>query len=85
VTVDEREDHRNARSSSAWAKYADALHKISFARRSSQLSCPSRRIRSASSDDNPGLTPSSISAHLTQLRSDSVPIPSCFATRPIVL
>jgi hypothetical protein len=33
VVVDERRHHRSGRSSSAWAKYADALGRISFARR----------------------------------------------------
>src|SRR5690606_10229128 len=33
MTVDERHHHGPRRSSSAWAKYADALRRISFARR----------------------------------------------------
>ena len=45
VFVDERHHHRGGRSSSAWAKYADALRKISLARRSSLTSCSSSLIR----------------------------------------
>jgi hypothetical protein len=63
------------------AKYAEALRKISFVRLSSRFSCSSSLIRAASTEVIPGFTPASMSACLTQARSDSVPIPSWVATR----
>src|SRR5262249_3727941 len=74
-------DHLARRPSSSAAKKADALFRISFARRSSRFSLSSSVIRRRSSEVTPGRLPSSISACLTQLRSDSGPIPSCLATR----
>jgi hypothetical protein len=59
MLVDEPDDHFDGRSSSTWAKYADALRRISFARFSSRFSCSSRFIFSASSLLNPGLAPAS--------------------------
>ena len=73
MLVDEPDDHFDGRSSSAWAKYAEALRRISFARRSSRFSCSSALIRAASSDERPGFTPSSTSARLTHLRTVSTP------------
>src|SRR5262252_617317 len=73
--------HLARRPSSSAAKKADALFRISFARRSSRFSFSSSVIRRRSSEVTPGRLPSSISACLTQLRSDSGPIPSCRATR----
>src|SRR3954465_3367443 len=62
-------DQRSRRSSSAAAKNADAVLRISFARRSSATS---RRSALASSDASvvtPGRTPESISSRSVQLRS----------------
>ena len=59
------------RSSSARAKYADALRRISFAWRSSRFSRSSALIRSRSSVVGPGRTPRSHAACLTQWRSVS--------------
>src|SRR5215207_8409954 len=53
MIVDEADDHFHGRSSSAWAKYADALRKISFARRSSRFPCSSSRTRAASAELTP--------------------------------
>ncbi len=47
--ADERRHHLARRSSSAWAKYADALRRISFARRSSRTSRSSSLNRRRSS------------------------------------
>jgi len=52
-----------------------------FARFNSRFSCSNALILVASSLDKPGLTPASISSRFTHDRSDSVPIPSCSATR----
>ena len=49
MLVDEGDHFLNGRSSSAWAKYADALRRISFAWRSSRTSRSSALIRSCSS------------------------------------
>jgi hypothetical protein len=57
VGVDERHHHFGRRSSSAWAKNADALRRISLARRSSRFSRSSVRSRSRSSVERPGRTP----------------------------
>ena len=59
------------RSSSAAAKKADAVFKISFARRSSRFSRSSSAIRCASSVVVPGRLPSSTSACRTQTRNVS--------------
>jgi hypothetical protein len=48
VFVDERHHHRGGRSSSSWAKYADAFLKISLARLSSLTFCSSCLTRRAS-------------------------------------
>lgn len=49
MIVDDDDHDRNRRSSSAWAKYADALRRISLACRSSRFSRSSALIRSRSS------------------------------------
>lgn len=71
VRVDEGDHFRNGRSSSAWAKYADALRRISFAWRSSRTSRSSALIRSCSSVVGPGRLPWSRSACRTQPRNVS--------------
>jgi hypothetical protein len=48
MIADERDDCLNRRLSSAWAKYADALPRISFAWRSSRRSRSSALTRSLS-------------------------------------
>ena len=57
------------------AKKADAAFRISLARRSSRSSRSSSAIRRCSAVVTPGRLPLSISACLTQLRSDSGPNP----------
>lgn len=57
VGVDESHHHLGRRSSSAWAKKADALRKISFTRRSSRTSRSSCLRRSRSSLVRPGRIP----------------------------
>src|SRR5690606_37673169 len=71
VRVDERHHHPGRRSSSAWAKKAAALRRISLARRSSRFSRSSSLIRSRSAVVGPGRLPRSRSACRTQLRSVS--------------
>src|ERR1700740_2576492 len=68
LIVDERDHHFGRRSSSAWAKYADALRRISLARRSSRFSRSSSLIRLRSSVETPPRRPLSISACCTHLR-----------------
>src|SRR4051812_19024359 len=57
VLVDEGDHFLNGRSSSAWAKYADALRRISFAWRNSRTSRSSALIRSCSSVVGPDRLP----------------------------
>src|SRR5690606_39024971 len=59
------------RSSSAWAKYADALRRISLACRSSRTSRSSAFIRARSSVVSPGRSPWSRSARRTHRRNVS--------------
>ena len=59
MSVDERHHHLARRSSSAWAKYADALRRISFARRSSRFSRSSSLSRCRSLLVSPARTPRS--------------------------
>ncbi|CCI51474.1 hypothetical protein BN13_1060002 [Nostocoides jenkinsii Ben 74] len=80
VLVDERDDHFKGRSSSA-AKKAEARFSRSLARRSSRFSCSNSLMRFASTVVRPSSTPSSMSACLTQVRSDSTPQPIWSATR----
>lgn len=65
MPVDERRHLLGGRSSSAWAKKADALRRISFARRSSLTSRSSSFIRARSSLVRPPRRPVSISARRT--------------------
>src|SRR5690606_2123408 len=60
VLVDERHHHFARRSSSACAKYADALRRISLARRSSRFSRSSSLSRSRSWLVRPGRCPASL-------------------------
>ena len=71
------------RSSSAAAKNAADVFKISFARRNSRTSRSNSAIRAVSSLVVPGRTPSSISACLTQVRNASGWIPNWSAIRLI--
>src|SRR5256714_9122941 len=66
VIIDERDHGFTRRSSSAWAKYADALRRISFACRSSRFSRSKAFSFSAISVGTPARCPLSISAFLTQ-------------------
>src|SRR6516162_10722033 len=70
MIVDEGDHGLNRRSSSAWAKYADALRRISLACRSSRFSRSSAFRRSAISVGTPPRTPLSISAFLTHSLRD---------------
>src|SRR5690606_22635476 len=69
MLADEAGHRLNGRSSSAWAKYADALRRISFACRSSRFSRSSAFSRSASSVGTPARLPLSTSAFLTHSSS----------------
>ena len=69
VLVDEGGHLRNGRSSSAWAKYADAFFRISLAVRNSLTSRSSSLIRALSSLRRPGRTPMSRSAWMHHPRS----------------
>ena len=57
--IDERHHHLARRSNSAWAKYADALRRISFARHSSRFSRSSSWSRRHSSLVSPARPPRS--------------------------
>src|SRR5215203_4529281 len=81
VSADELHDFLGRRGSSSAAKKAEAALRISLARRSSRTSRSSSTIRCCSADVMPGRLPLSMSACLTQLRTDSGPIPSWRATR----
>jgi hypothetical protein len=69
--VDIGDDYFNRRSSSAAAKNAEAVRRISFARRSSRFSFSNSAIRRRSSLVVPGRPPPSISAWLAASRSRS--------------
>ena len=69
VRIDEADHGFHRRSSSAWAKYALALRRISLACRSSRFSRSSAFRRSRSSVVTPALRPLSTSAVFTQLLS----------------
>src|SRR4051794_25448223 len=69
MIVDERDHGFTRRSSSAWAKYADALRRISFACRSSRFSRSSAFSFSAMSVGTPARLPLSTSAFFTHSRS----------------
>src|SRR5690606_14321132 len=83
VFVDERRHGLNRRSSPAWAKYALALRRISFACRNSRFSRSSALIRSVSLVVGPGRLPWSRSACRTQRRSVSDVQPIFPAMDPI--
>lgn len=68
VIVDELDHHLPRRSSSAWAKYAEALRRISLACFNSRFSRSSALIRSRSEVVVPSWRPASRSACRTQLR-----------------
>ena len=68
------------RSSAAWAKYADAVLRISFVRFSSRFSRSSAASRSRSLVVRPGCWPVSRSACRTHFRSVSAVQPSFVAT-----
>jgi len=69
VIVNERDRRLNGRSSSAWAKQALALRRISLACRSSRFSRSRAFILSATSVGAPALLPASTSAFFTQSSS----------------
>jgi TIR domain len=71
VLVDEVDHHLGRRSSSAWAKYADALRRISLARFSSRTARSSSFIRSRSLVVSPGRFPASRCDWRTHFRSVS--------------
>src|SRR5262245_43642258 len=80
MIVNERDHHFARRSSSAWAKYADAFLRISFARRSSTFSLSSCFRRARSSVVRPGRCPLSRSAWRTHRRNTSTGQPIFSAT-----
>src|SRR5439155_8592947 len=79
VGIDEGHHHFARRSSSAWAKYADAFLRISFARFSSRTSRSSSFSRWRSSVVRPARWPVSRSAWRTHRRSVSAVHPSLLA------
>src|SRR5690606_2682953 len=83
VVIDEGLHRFERRSSSAWAKYADALRRISLAWRSSRTSRSSCLMRSFSVVVMPSRRPVSRSCCRTQPRSVSAVQPILAATEPI--
>jgi hypothetical protein len=83
VLFDKGEHFFNWRSSSAWVKKADAVFRISLARRSSLTSRLSAFISSPPRVLSPSGRPSSMSACLTHRRSDSVVQPIFSATEQV--
>src|SRR6056297_2203611 len=83
MIVDERDHGLNRRSSSAWAKYALALRRISLAWRNSRFSRSSAFSRSRSSVVSPGRAPRSRSDRLTHSRSVSALQPTFSAIERI--
>ena len=83
VCVDEPRHVLGRRSSSAWAKYADALRRISFARRSSRFTLSSALKHSRSALVSPGRRLWSRSACRTHLRNVSFVQPIFSAIDPI--
>ena len=81
--VDKRHHHFGRRSSSAWAKKADALRKISFARFSSRFSLSSSLSRSRFALVTPARRPRSRSPCRTHLRRVSAVHPIFAAIDPI--
>src|SRR6056297_2738798 len=76
VIVDERDHRFSGRSSSAWAKYALAFLRRSFACRSYRTSRSRSLIRARSSDVTPSRQPVSASSCWTQRRNVSRPTDS---------
>ena len=76
MVIDELNHHRGRRSSSACAKYADALRKISFMRFSSRTSRSNAFARWRSAVVRPPRSPLSRSACRTHFRSVSAVHPS---------
>jgi hypothetical protein len=76
MLFDEGNHLRNGRSSSAWAKYADAFFRISLAVRSSLTSRSSSLMRAFSSLLGPLRSPASRAAWMHQLRRVSWEQPS---------
>jgi len=76
--------HVARRSSSAFAKYADASRRISFARRNSTFSRSNCLNRARSSVVSPGRRPASRSARRTQLRSVSAAHPIFFSAIEVI-
>ena len=83
IFVDERHHPLARRSCSAWGKYADALRRISFARRSSRFSRSSSLSQRRSSLVSPARTPRPRPAWRTHLRSVSAVYPS-FDTAEVI-
>ena len=83
VIVDESDGHLPRRSSSAWAKYADAFRKISLVRFSSRFSRSNSFRRCRSSVVSPARWPRSRSAWRTHLRRVSAVQPNLLAIEPI--
>jgi hypothetical protein len=83
VLIDKGDHFFNWRSSSAWAKKADAVFRISLARRSSLTSRLSAFISSPLPVLSPFRRPSSMSAYLTQRRNGSVVQPIFSATEQV--
>src|SRR5690606_31726446 len=83
VLVDVGDHHLRRRSSSAWAKKADAVRRMSFARRSSRFSRSSSLSRSRSLVVILPLRPWSVSARRTQPRKVSAVHPIFAAIEPI--
>ncbi len=81
--INERHHHFPRRSSSAWAKYADALRKISFARLSSRFSRSKSFTLSRSDVLSPARLPESRSEPCTQRRNDSAVQPILAAIETI--
>src|SRR5699024_2177731 len=80
VVVDEGDDYRCGRSSSA-AKKAEARFRISLARRDSANSARSRRFSASRSRDSPTVVAPVFLWSRTQQRRVSRLMPSCAATR----
>src|SRR5262245_53138970 len=83
MLIDERHHHFGRRSSSAWAKKAAALRRISLARFNSRTSRSSSLRRSRSELDMPGRFPWSRSACRTHLRKVSPVQPILLAIETI--
>src|SRR5260221_8421338 len=84
VIIAERDHGLNPRSSFAWAKYADALRRISFACRSSRFSRSKAFCFSALSVGTPARLPLSTSAFFTHSRSVCAVQPILAETETIV-